>query len=91
LSKTQLVILPVEVEVMECLATILEVTKLKFPQEVFQASVQVKCGDAVSKVFQITYKDSKELEYKLMMEVSKFKYALFLYGAKELRSRGLIT
>jgi len=83
-----LYILPLDVEIEECIATILEVSK--HPFETYQASVQVKCGDAVSNIFHIEYKDGKELRRKLEVEVSKFKYVLFLYGKDELRRRKII-
>jgi len=88
-EKLQLVALPIEVEIKDCTVTILEVAKLLFPYEAYQASVQAKCGDTASNIFHVVYKDAKELEAKLIIEVSKFKYALFLYGSKELRARGL--
>lgn len=86
-----LVVLPVEVEVEGCIATILEVAKLPLPWEEYQASVQVRCGNATSRVFQISYKNSEELKRKLVYEVTKFRYIIFLYGAEELRKRGIVV
>jgi hypothetical protein len=83
-----LYILPLDVEIDDCIATILEVSKLVF--ETYQASIQVKCGDAISNIFHITYKDGKELRKKLEIEVNKLKYALFIYGKDELRKRKII-
>jgi len=85
-----LVILPIEVEVMDCVASILEVTKLKYPGNMFQAAVQVKCNENTSQVFHIRYFDARELETKLALEVSKFKYMLYLYGKDEMKRRGLV-
>jgi len=41
-------------------------------------------------VFPIVYRDSRELKRKLVYEVTKLKYVLFLYGAEELRKRGVV-
>ena len=89
-----LVITPIEVDIEDCVATILEVTKLKLPCTEYQASVQLRCRqdgkEAVTKVFQISFTDSEDLKRKLVIEVSKFKYSLFLLGVDELRRRGII-
>jgi hypothetical protein len=37
----------------------------------------------------VLYRDAAELRARLAAEVSKFKYMLFLYGADELRRRGI--
>ena len=85
-----LTILPIEVEIDGCTAVILEAAKLNLPWEEYQISVQVQCKDALSNVFHITYRDSKELTQKLKTEVAKFKYALFLYGKERLRQLGVV-
>jgi len=89
-----LVLTPVEVDVDDCVATIFEVTKLRLPWVEYQASVQVKCraeGEEVaSKVFQVSFTDSDDLKRRLLIEVSKFKYNIFLYGVDELKKRGII-
>jgi hypothetical protein len=89
-----LIITPIEVEIENCVASILEVTKLPITwieaKYVYQASCQVRCGDAISQVFTLVFRDANELKSKLQVEVSKFKYMLFLYGSKDLRARGLI-
>jgi hypothetical protein len=88
-----LVITPIEVEVDSCVVTILEVAKLPMSWTelgyVYQASCQVRCGDVTSHVFTITYKDTSELKSKLQVEVTKFRYMMFLYGARELKARRL--
>jgi hypothetical protein len=88
------VITPVEIDVEDCVATILEVTKLKLPWTEYQASVQLRCRqdgkEAVSRVFQISFTDSEDLKRKLIIEKTKFKYNLFLLGVDELRRRGII-
>jgi hypothetical protein len=88
-----LTITPIEVEVDNCIVTILEVAKLPMSWielgHMYQASCQVRCGDVTSNVFTITYRDASELKSKLQVEVTKFRYMLFLYGARELRARGL--
>lgn len=81
-------VLPMDVEVEGCTVTILEVVRLPL-LESYQASAQVKCGDTTSNVFQVVYRDGKELRLKLETEVLKFKYALMLYGKEELRRRGV--
>jgi hypothetical protein len=87
------VITPIEVDVEDCVATILEVTKLKLPWTEYQASVQLRCREdgkeAMSRVFQISFTDSEDLKRKLIVEKTKFKYMLFLLGADELRKRGI--
>ena len=85
-----LTILPIEVEVEDCVVTILEAAKLRLPWDEYQVSVQVQCKDALSNVFHITYRDSKELTQKLKTEIAKFKYALFLYGKERLRQLGVV-
>jgi hypothetical protein len=88
-----LTITPIEVEIDNCIVTILEVAKLPMswmePGYVYQASCQVRCGDVTSQVFTITYRDASELKSKLQVEVTKFRYMIFLYGARELKARGL--
>jgi hypothetical protein len=88
-----LVITPIEVEIDNCVVTILEVAKLPMSWTetgyMYQASCQARCGDVTSRVFTITYKDTSELKSKLQVEVTKFKYMVFLYGARELKARGL--
>ena len=83
----ELWLLPIDIEVEGCTATLLEATKM--PISGYQASVQVRCGDATSRVFQVVYRDGKELAKKLAVEVAKFKYALVVYGREELRRRGV--
>ena len=85
-----LTITPVDIEVDDCTVTILEVAKLRLPWEQYQASVQVKCKDAVSRVFQVDFKDKEELKQKLETEVAKFKYILLLYSKTDLKARGII-
>jgi hypothetical protein len=85
-----LTILPVEVEVDDCVVTILEASKLNLPWEEYQISAQVQCRDALSNVFHITYRDSKELTQKLKTEVAKFKYVIFLFGKERLRQLGIV-
>jgi hypothetical protein len=85
-----LTITPIDIEVDDCIVTILEVAKLKLPWEQYQASVQVKCKDVVSRVFQVDFKDKEELKQKLLTEVAKFKYALLVYGKQELKARGIV-
>jgi cobalamin biosynthesis protein CbiG len=88
-----LTITPVEVEVEGCLATVLEVARLPLPWTEYLASVQVRCDyngrEAISQVFQVHFKDSDELKRKLTIEVTKFRYHLFLMGLDELKKRGL--
>jgi hypothetical protein len=88
-----LTITPIEVEIDNCVVTILEVARLPMTWTEagyeYQASCQVRCGDVTSQVFTITYRDASELKSKLQVEVTKFRYMLFLYGARELRARGL--
>ena len=86
----ELIITPMEIEVEDCEVTVLEVTKLPLPWEEYQASIQIKTDNVTSKIFQVTFKDKDELKRKLVMETTKFKYALILYGEKELRNRGII-
>jgi hypothetical protein len=87
-------ITPVEVEIEDCLATILEVARFPLPWTLYLASVQVRCDyngkEAVSRVFQLIFKDSDDLKRKLTIEVTKFKYNLFLMGHDELQRRGLV-
>ena len=84
----ELWLLPIDIEVEGCTATLLEAAKM--PISGYQVSVQVRCGDAVSRVFQVTYRDGKELAKRLAVEVAKLKYALLLYGVEELRRRGVV-
>jgi hypothetical protein len=88
------VITPVEIDVEDCVATILEVTKLKLPWTEYQASVQLRCREggreAVSRVFQVSFTNSEDLKRKLIIEKTKFKYNIFLLGVDELRRRGII-
>jgi len=85
----RLAILPVDVQVGDCVATVLEVAKLALTGE-YQASVQLRCGEVTSRVFHLTFRESKELERKLSVEAAKLRYALYLYGEKELRARGVV-
>ena len=86
--EVELWLLPIDIEVEGCIASLLEATKM--PLSGYQMSVQVRCRDAVSRVFQVTYRDGKELAKKLSVEVAKFKYVLMLYGREELRRRGIV-
>jgi hypothetical protein len=87
------VITPIEVDVEDCVATILEVSKLKLPWTEYQASVQLRCREggreAVSRVFQVSFTNSEDLKRKLIIEKTKFKHVLFLLGIDELRRRGI--
>jgi len=74
-----------------CTVTLLESTKLPLPWDLYQASIQVRCGNITSRIFQLTYKDGTELRRKLEVEVTKFKYIIFLYPQEELRRRGIIV
>ena len=86
--EVELWLLPIDVEVEGCIATLLEATKM--PLSGYQASVQVRCGDTTSRVFQVVYRDGRELAKKLAVEVAKLKYALMLYGREELKRRGIV-
>jgi len=88
-TSISLFITPLDVEVDGAIVTILEVAKLQLPWEEYQASCQVKYKDVISRVFQVSYKDSNELKQKLKTEVAKFKYAYFLLGREELKRRGI--
>ena len=46
--------------------------------------------EVTSRVFHLTFRESKELERKLSVEAAKLMYALYLYGEKELRARGVV-
>ena len=85
-----LTITPVDVEVDDCVVTILEVAKLKLPWEEYQASVQIKCGNTVSRVFQISFRDKEELKQKMITEVAKLKYLLLLHSKDELKTMGVL-
>ena len=84
-----LTILPVEVDVDGCTAIILEAAKLNLPWEEYQVAVQIQCGDVLSNVFHIAYRDSKELTQKLRTEVAKFRYIVFLYDKERLKQLGV--
>jgi len=86
-----LTMLPVDIEVGDTVVTILEATKLKLPWDEWMISCQIKCGQVASKIFNITYKDNKELRLKLELEVAKFKYALFTLGRERMIEIGLAT
>jgi hypothetical protein len=85
-----LYLLPMEVDVEGATVTILESAKLNLPWTEYQAAVQVRLGEVTTNVFHVSYRDGKELARKLAAEVSKLKYALFLYGKEELRRRGIV-
>lgn len=88
------VVTPVEVEVEGCLASILEIAQLKLPWTEYQASVQVRCNyngkDIISQIFQLHFKDSDDLKRQLTVEVTKFRYNLFLMGVDEMQKRGIL-
>jgi aromatic ring-opening dioxygenase LigB subunit len=97
MSKTRLlklVITPLEIEVDDCVAVLLETSKLPLPWDQYQASIQVRCPyknkDVLSRVFQIDFRNTEEFKQKLKTEVSKFKYVLFLYDEQTLRRMGLL-
>ena len=87
----KLTITPVDVEIEDSIVTVLEVTKLNLPWEEYIASIQIKYKNAVSRIFNITFKNSDDLKQKLITEVMKFKYALFLFSLDELKKRGIIV
>lgn len=89
--RVTLYVLPFTLDVDGCEVTIIEVTKLKTPQKHYLASLTVKCGDAQSRVFHLTFKNSKELKFKIITEVSKLKYFLILYGKEGLKKLGIVT
>jgi hypothetical protein len=96
-ARLEVVITPFEVEVEDCIVTIYEVSIIPAPQvpegKLYWASCQIHCrvGDKTVStiVFPITFRNSDDLRSKLKVEVSKFKYNLFLYGKDELKRRGL--
>jgi hypothetical protein len=97
MSKTptiKLVVTPLEIEVDDCVAVLLETSKLPLPWEQYQASIQIRCPyknkDVLSRTFHIDFKNTDEFKQKLKTEVSKFKYVLFLYDEQTLRRMGLI-
>ena len=85
-----LTITPVDIEIEDCRVTILEVARLKLWWEQYHASVQVRCGDVLSRVFHLDFKNTEELRQKLVTEVTKLKYMLLLYSKSELKQRGII-
>jgi hypothetical protein len=87
----KLTITPVDIEIEDSIVTVLEVTKLNLPWEEYIASIQIKYKNAVSRVFNITFKNSDDLKQKLITEVMKFKYVLFLFSLDELKKRGIIV
>ena len=95
-ARLEVVITPFEVEVEDCVVTIYEVSIIPAPQvpegKLYWASCQIHCKVANSTVssivFPVTFRNSDDLRNKLRIEVSKFKYNLFLYGKEELKRRG---
>jgi hypothetical protein len=87
----KLTITPIDIEIEDSIVTVLEVTKLNLPWEEYIASIQIKYKNAVSRIFNITFKNSDDLKQKLITEVMKFKYALFLFSSDELKRRGIIV
>jgi hypothetical protein len=85
-----LTILPIDVEIERCIVSLLEVAKLNLPWDEYLVSVQVRCGDASSQIFHVSYRDSRELMTKLRFEVAKFKYLLYVLGRDRLRQLGII-
>ncbi|MCQ5337270.1 MAG: hypothetical protein NO475_03635 [Candidatus Methanomethylicia archaeon] len=86
----KLTITPVDIEIEDSIVTVLEVTKLNLPWEEYIASIQIKYKNAVSRIFNITFKNSDDLKQKLITEVMKFKYTFFLFSSDELKRRGII-
>jgi hypothetical protein len=82
-------VLPLDVEVEGCVATLLEVQKLEGLPKPYLAAVQVRCGNVASNVFHVTYASGSELATRLRAEVQKFQYVLWLLGEREAVQRGL--
>jgi hypothetical protein len=89
--RIDITVLPVDVEIDDCVVTILEASKLNLPWDEFQVSCQARCGNIQSQIFHITYKTPKELAQKLKTEIAKLKYMLWLMGESELIRRGIVT
>jgi hypothetical protein len=82
-------VLPLDIEVEGCVATILEVQKLEGLPKPYLAAVQVKCGGVASNVFHVAYASGSELAMWLRAEVQRFRYVMWLYGRDEVIRRGL--
>lgn len=88
-ASVEIPVLPLDVEVEGCTATLLEVQKLEGLPKPYLAAVQVRCGDVASQVFHVMYASGSELATRLRAEVQKFQYLLWLLGKKEVVQRGL--
>jgi len=88
-ASIEIPVLPLDIEVEGCVATLLEVQKLEGLPKPYLAAVQVKCGSVASGVFHVAYASGAELATRLRAEVQKFQYVLWLYGRDEAVKRGL--
>jgi len=88
-ASVEIPVLPLDVEVEGCVATLLEVQKLEGLPKPYLAAAQVRCGDVASQVFHVAYASGSELATRLRAEVQKFQYLLWLYGRDETIKRGL--
>ena len=90
-KKTEIVVLPIDVEVDGCIVTLLEATKFTLTHTIYQVSCQARCGDMQSQIFHVTYSTPHELIQKLKTEIAKFKYMIWLLGKEEMIRRGIAT
>lgn len=88
-ASIEIPVLPLDIEVEGCAATLIEVQKLEGLPKPYLAAVQVRCGDVASQVFHVAYASGSELATRLRAEVQKFQYVVWLMGKKEAISRGL--
>jgi hypothetical protein len=88
-ASIEIPVLPLDIEVEGCAATLIEVQKLEGLPKPYLAAVQVRCGDVASNVFHVAYASGSELATRLRAEVQKFQYVVWLLGKREAVQRGL--
>jgi len=90
-KKTEIMVLPIDVEVDGCIVTLIEAAKFTLTRPIYQVSCQARCSDMQSQIFHVTYNTPQELIQKLKTEIAKFKYMIWLLGKEEMIRRGIAT
>jgi hypothetical protein len=89
--RLDVIVPPIAIEFEGCRVYVHEVGKLPLPWTEYQAALQFECWGKRSRVFNLSYRDSRDLLWKGKVELSKFKWRLLVLGEQELRRLGEVV
>jgi len=81
-STVRVTITPISFEAEGCIVHILEVLRnTDFRgNPIYHVALKIQCDDIESKVFNLSVRNTRELRFKILSEITKLKLYRFVYG-----------